>query len=278
MKNLINRVIALGAIMLSIAITGCGDGILGDGSFLSKTEDAQLKIEVEKLVKQHFRQQDDLVKMYNIDKCSDYTIGPKVKGTRKGSVNLCLKNKKTGELKKLAYEFTYENDTISTGVKDPSQALELMGLGGLANLAKLGESLGGGTDADNKAAKVLGLDQTTLGEAARDLDAIGKLMDKFKNLSPANVETVESVSKVVVKKLEVEWFPQLHAKARELGVKQFSVKFDDDDGVLLLPDGKVGKFSGLMSGTAKADGDEAEFTFRLEAEVVNGNVAYEIKR
>ena len=81
-----------------------------------------------------------------------------------------------------------------------------------------------------------------------------------------------------MKKLEVEWFPQLHAKARELGVKQFSVKFDDDDGVLLLPDGKVGKFSGLMSGTAKADGDEAEFTFRLEAEVVNGNVAYEIKR
>lgn len=264
--------------MLSIVLTGCGDGILGDGSFLSKVEDAELKIEVEKLVKQHFKQQDDMVKMFDIDKCSDYTIGPKVKGTRKGSVNLCLKNKKTGEQKKLAYEFTYENDTISTGVKDPSQALELMGLGGLANLAKLGESLGGGTDADNKAAKVLGLDQTTLGEVARNIDAVGKLMEKFKNLSPANMETVESVSKTVMKKLEVEWFPQLRVKAMELGVKQFSAKFDDEDGVLLLPDGKAGKFSGLMSGTVKADGDEAEFSFRLEVEVVNGNVAYEIKR
>ena len=46
-------------------------------------------------------------------------------------------------MKKLAYEFTYENDAISAGVKDPSQVLELMGLGGPANLAKLGGSLGG---------------------------------------------------------------------------------------------------------------------------------------
>lgn len=277
MKKLVSQMIALGVIMILVTLTGCGDVILGEGNLLSKAEDAELKTEVEKLIKQHFSQQDDLAKMYTIDKCSDYTIGPKAKGVRKGSVNLCLKNKKTGEVKKLAYEFTYENDAISAGVKDPSQVLELMGLGGPANLAKLGGSLGG-ADADNKAAKVLGLDQTTLGEATRDLDAIGKLMDNIKNLSPAEMETVENMSKVVRKKLEAEWFPRLSAKAKELGVKQFSVKFDDEDGVLLLPDGKVGKFSGLMSGTAKADGDEAEFSFRLEAKVVNGNVTYEIKR
>lgn len=273
MKKLISRMIALGVLMLSFYQTGCGDGILGEGSLLAKAEDAELKIEVEKLVKQHFKQQEDLIGMYDIEECSDFTIGPKIKGTRKGSVNLCLKNKKTGEVKKLAYEFTYENDSISAGVKDPAQALELMGLGGLADLARQA-----GFDEDNKADKVLGLDQKSLSEAAKDIEAAGKMMEKFKNLTLDNMEYTEKVTKVVQRKLEAEWFPQLQTKARKMGIKQFSVEFDDDDGVLLLPDDQAGRFSGMMSGTAKADGDETEFSFRLEAKVVNGNVTYEIKR
>ena len=268
MKKLINRMIALLTIMLSVTLAGCGEG-----SLLAKAEDAELKTEVEKLIKQHFSQQDDLAKMYNIDKCSDYIIGPKIKGVRKGSVNLCLKNKKTGEVKTLAYEFTYENDSISAGVKDPAQELDLMGLGGLADLVRQAN-----LDEDNKADKVLGLDKTTLSEATQNLEEVGKILEKLKNLTPDNMEYTEKVTKVVQRKLEVEWFPQLRAKARKMGVKQFSVEFDDDDGVLLLPDGQAGRFSGMMSGTAKADGDETEFTFRLEVKVVNGNVTYEIKR
>ena len=275
MKKLIGRILTVIAVLVVLTFIGCGDG--GKGGLFG-LEDRLIKTEVEKLVTQHFTQQEDLIKMYTIEKCLDYVIGPEVKGARKGSINLCLKNKKTGELKKLAYEFTYENDVISAGVKDPSQALELMGLGGLANLAKLGESLGGADD-NNKAEKVLGLDKAKLSDALADLDAAGKMMENFKNLSFSQIEVVEKLSGIVTKKIQAEWLPQLHAKAKRLGVKEFSVELDEEDGVVLLPDDKTGsKYSGLVSGKAKADGDEAEFAFRLEVNVVNGNVTYEVKQ
>lgn len=266
--------IAFMAVM--VTFIGCGDGGVGS---LRGLEDRMIKAEVEKLVKKHMREScDELLKLYDIDKCTNFVIGASQNGARKGTVDVALREKKSGKMQKVTYEFKYKDDTVEAGVKDPTEVLKLLGMDDLADLVDL-KGAGGGDSENNKAEKVLGLDKVKLSDVRADLDAAGKMMENFKNLSPSQIDVVEKISGIVTKKIQAEWLPQLHAKAKRLGVKEFSVELDEEDGVVLLPDDKTGsRYSGLVSGKAKADGDEAEFAFRLEAKVINGNVTYEIKQ
>lgn len=290
MKKCVLRMI--GAMTVVAVLTGCGDGDIGDlfggkgrmtkdeADRMVKTEvDRTIKTEVEKLVKQHMRESfDELLNVYDIDMCTNFVIGASQNGVRKGTVDVALRDKKSGKMQKVTYEFKYEGDTVSAGVKDPSEILKLLGMENLANLVDLKDT-GNRGNGNNKAEEVLGLDKVKLSDMRADLDAAGKLVENFKNLSFSQIEVVEKVSGIVTKKIQAEWLPQLHAKARRLGVKEFSVELDEEDGVVLLPDDKTGsKYSGLVSGKAKADGDEAEFAFRLGVKVANGNVTYEVKQ
>ena len=274
MKMSVLRMIAFMSVI--VVFIGCGDGGVGS---LWGLEDRMIKAEVEKLVKKHMREScDEVLKLYDIDTCTNFVIGASQGGARKGTVDVALRDKKSGGMQKVTYEFTYENDTVSAGVKDPSEVLQLLGMGNLANLVDLKDA-GNGGNGNNKAEKVLGLDKAKLSDALADLNAAGKMMENFKNLSFSQIEVVEKLSGIVTKKIQAEWLPQLHAKAKRLGVREFSIELDEEDGVVLLPDDKTGStYSGLVSGKAKADGDEAEFAFRLEVKVVNGNVTYEVKQ
>ncbi len=133
---------------------------------------------------------------------------------------------------------------------------------------------------DNKAEKVLGLDSPTMKEALGDLASAAKMVDQFQKLSVGEMMTAQKVSTTIMSKIKAEWVPQLNSKATELGVKEFAVTFneDDGDGVLVLPDKESGKFSGFVQGVATADGDKADFVIRISASVANGNVSYEFKR
>lgn len=131
---------------------------------------------------------------------------------------------------------------------------------------------------ENKADNVLGLDETTMSECVKDLAACAKLAERAQSLSLSDMLAVDRVSSAVLAKLKSEWVPQLEEKAKQQGVKSFSIDFKEDGegGVLLLP--QDGKFKGFVSGTAHADSDETDFIFRLEATVSDGAVDWELKR
>ena len=94
-------------------------------------EDALLKVQIEELVQQHMKGQDELMKLYDITSCLNFVIAAETNGVREGTVDLALKNKKTGKTQTVAYEFTYnvEKETALTGVKDPMAVVRLMNLG-----------------------------------------------------------------------------------------------------------------------------------------------------
>ncbi len=133
---------------------------------------------------------------------------------------------------------------------------------------------------DNKAEKVLGLGDATMKDALGDLGAATKMAEQLKGLSIGDMLSAQNASEAIMAKLKAEWIPQLKVKATELGVKDFAVSFDEDEGegVLVLPEKDSGKFSGVVQGVATADGDKAEFIFRISATIVNGKVSYTFKR
>lgn len=131
---------------------------------------------------------------------------------------------------------------------------------------------------ENKAEKVLGYDDSSMSGAIADLAEGAKMADKLTKLSIGEMMTVNKVCDATEAKLLKEWVPQLQAKAKTMGVESFEVTFNEDksEGVLVFPDGN-GKYSGVVQGTAKADGDTCEFVFRLTVTVANGTVEYEFK-
>lgn len=123
MRNVGKQVVLLFiAAIIFVAIAGCGD----DGFFGMETR--MIKTETAKLVVQHAQQQDELMKLYDVDKCTNFVIAAEKNGSRTGTIDLLLKVKKTGKIQKLTYEFTYKDDAISAGVKDPTELLKLMGV------------------------------------------------------------------------------------------------------------------------------------------------------
>ena len=114
--------------MKAAALTACVGVLLcfaGCG-----VEDAMLKVEIEKTVQQHMQEQEELMKLYDIDKCCNFTISAETNGVRKGTVDIGLKNKQTGDLKTLTYEFSYDvgKEFVSVGVKNPMDAVKLLNL------------------------------------------------------------------------------------------------------------------------------------------------------
>ena len=119
MKRLIKlaTVVVTAGALLNFA--GCG------------AEDALLKVQIEELVQQHMKEQDEIMKLYDITSCHNFVIAADTNGVRKGTVDLGLKNKRTGGTQKVAYEFTYnaEKESALVGVSNPMDVIRLMNLG-----------------------------------------------------------------------------------------------------------------------------------------------------
>ena len=71
-----------------------------------------------------------MMKLYDIDKCQNFVIASETNGVRKGTVDLGLKNKRTGGKQTVAYEFSYnvEKEYASVGVRNPIDMVRLMNL------------------------------------------------------------------------------------------------------------------------------------------------------
>lgn len=118
MKKLMRMVMVLVGVGMMLGFAGCG-----------MVEDSILKSELAKMAKEHFQGQDEqLVKLWTVEKSSNFTMSPEENGKRTGSFDLELKNKKTGAQQKLAYQFSYntETDYVEVNVKNPMDALKLL--------------------------------------------------------------------------------------------------------------------------------------------------------
>ena len=116
MKKLIRAAMLLSCIGVVFCFAGCG------------AEDAFLKVQIEDLVQQHMREQDEVMKLYDIDKCQNFVIASETNGVRKGTVELGLKNKRTGGRQTVAYEFSYnvKKEFASVGVRNPIDVVRMM--------------------------------------------------------------------------------------------------------------------------------------------------------
>ncbi len=123
MNKLVKMVLTVVGVGSMLGFAGCG------------LEDSLIKSEVNGMVREHVQEQEELVKLYDIGECVNFTISPEANGIRQGTVDVELKNKKTGKVETLSYQFKYntESDEIEAGVKDPKQVLRLMGLQNLFN-------------------------------------------------------------------------------------------------------------------------------------------------
>lgn len=117
MKKLMRMVMVLVGVGMMLGFAGCG-----------MVEDSILKSELVKMAKDHFQGQDELVKLWTVEKSSNFMMSPEENGKRTGSFDLELKNKKTGAQQKLAYQFSYntETDYVEVNVKNPMDALKLL--------------------------------------------------------------------------------------------------------------------------------------------------------
>lgn len=116
MKKLMRMVMVLVGVGMMLGFAGCG------------MEDAMLKGQLAETAKEHFQGQDELVKLWTVEKSSNFMMSPEENGKRTGSFDLELKNKKTGAQQKLAYQFSYntETDEVKISVKNPMDTLKLL--------------------------------------------------------------------------------------------------------------------------------------------------------
>lgn len=116
MKKLIRMVMVLVGVGMMLGFVGCG------------LEDAMLKGQLAKMAQEHFQGQDELVKLWTVEKSSNFAMSPEANGKRTGSFDLELKNKKTGTQQKLAYQFSYntKTDEVEVSVKNPMDAVKLL--------------------------------------------------------------------------------------------------------------------------------------------------------
>lgn len=116
MKKLMRMVMVLVGVGMMLGFAGCG------------MEDAMLKGQLVKMAKEQLQGHDELMKLWTVEKSSNFTMSPEENGKRTGSFDLELKNKKTGAQQKLAYQFSYntETDEVKVSVKTPMDALKLL--------------------------------------------------------------------------------------------------------------------------------------------------------
>lgn len=117
MKKLMRMVMVLVGVGMMLGFAGCG-----------MVEDSILKSELTKMAKEQLQGHDELMKLWTVEKSSNFTMSPEENGKRTGSFDLELKNKKTGAQQKLAYQFSYntETDYVEVNVKNPMDALKLL--------------------------------------------------------------------------------------------------------------------------------------------------------
>ena len=115
-KTVLNKVkAAVIGVGMILGIAGCG------------LEDSLLKSEVEDLVKEHASKEELITKWYEVGECENFNITAKGEKTV-GTIDLKLKNRKTGKEEKLTYEFTYNENTgyIEAQIKDEEKALKII--------------------------------------------------------------------------------------------------------------------------------------------------------
>ena len=119
MKKLMRMVMVLVGVGMMLGFAGCG-----------MVEDSILKSELAKMAKEQLQGHDELMKLWTVEKSSNFTMSPEENGKRTGSFDLELKNKKTGAQQKLAYQFVYnvESSEVAVGVKNPLDAVKLLGM------------------------------------------------------------------------------------------------------------------------------------------------------
>lgn len=113
------KIIAVAAsVVTMLCFAGCG------------LEDSLLEGEVSKMAEEHFKSQDEIGKLWTIEKSSNFVMEPEANGKRMGTLDLELKNMKTGARQKLAYQFSYdvERSEVEVGVKNPADAMKLLGI------------------------------------------------------------------------------------------------------------------------------------------------------
>lgn len=126
-KNTMNKLVKM---VLTVVGVGSMLGFAGCG-----LEDSLIQSEVNEMVREHVQEQEEIVKLYDVGQCVNFTLSPEANGIRQGTVDVELKNKKTGKMETLAYQFKYntKSEEIEAGVKDPRQVLKLIGLQNLFN-------------------------------------------------------------------------------------------------------------------------------------------------
>ena len=104
----------------TLFFTGCG-----------ALDELMIMPQVTEMVKEHMSGQEEILKLYDIKDCSDFKIEPEKEGVKKGFISLSLAHKKTGEIKKIDYEFKYDikESSVEVGVKNPSEVIKLMNIG-----------------------------------------------------------------------------------------------------------------------------------------------------
>ena len=111
-NKLMAAVIGVG---MMLGIAGCG------------LEDSLLKSEVEGLVKEHASKEELITKWYEVGECENFNVTAKGEKTV-GTIDLKLKNRKTGKEEKLTYDFTYNENTgyIEAQIRDKEKALKII--------------------------------------------------------------------------------------------------------------------------------------------------------
>ena len=79
MKKLMRIVMVLVGVGMMLGFAGCG-----------MVEDSILKSELVKMAKNHFQDQDELVKLWTVEKSSNFMMSPEENGKRMGSFELEL--------------------------------------------------------------------------------------------------------------------------------------------------------------------------------------------
>lgn len=117
MSKLIKKMMAAVVAGVIIGVAGCG-----------LDSDAYTKGEVEKLIKEHISEVDEVMAAYEIDKCENFNVASNTDEKKEGTIDIKLKNKKTGKIETLTYTFVYNKDSgeLSVVPKDPEQIVKLV--------------------------------------------------------------------------------------------------------------------------------------------------------
>lgn len=89
MNKLVKMVLTVVGVGSMLGFAGCG------------LEDSLIQSEVNEMVREHVQEQEEIVKLYDVGQCVNFTLSPEANGIRQGTVDVELKNKKTGRWRPL---------------------------------------------------------------------------------------------------------------------------------------------------------------------------------